>query len=386
VFQQCARDVLSGDETVRRLDGNLANAAAAAQQRGAELYISPGWFDLQVNGFAGHDVNDPVQLPGAMRPLVGQLWAEGVACFLPTVITAHPEDIAACLRGIAAACRDDPDVDRAVAGIHLEGPYLSPRPQTHGAHPAEHLRTPDWDEFSRWQEAAEGRIRLVTLAPELPRAVDFIRRLVRAGVSVAIGHTEASTAELAAAAEAGAVLATHLGNGIAPRLPRHPNPIWDLLADDRLYASAIFDGQHLPSSVMRVLWRVKGAERLVLVSDAVALARMPPGRYVTRVGGQVELSSSGRLSLPGTEVLAGSTSSLRDCIENAVRVAGCSLAEAVRCVTVNPWHALGLAPPDTSTLFAWDSALGRLEVIATLFDGQAVVGPPEILLPERDRS
>jgi N-acetylglucosamine-6-phosphate deacetylase len=372
------REVLTGQALDVELSGDGVRLSPSNSIPHDPLYLSPGWVDLQVNGFAGLDMNAPDVQPEHVTQMARRLWAEGVTSFCPTVVTASPAHIEQCLRTIAVAYDSAPDARDAILGIHLEGPYLSPVDGTRGVHPAEQMHPPDWDEFCRWQAAAQGLIRLVTLAPEQPGAIDFIRRLVAAGIVVAIGHTQASTNDIAAAAEAGASLSTHLGNGIAIKIRRHPNPIWDQLADDRLYASVIFDGFHLPASVMRVILRAKGLARTLLVSDAVALARMPAGVYDSPVGGRVELHASGRLSLIGSDILAGSASSLKDGFENALRLAGCSLAEAVQMVAVNPLIVLQAAAPAASTVFRWAAQQQQLTVLATLRSGRAVYVSPEL--------
>jgi len=371
-------EVMTGQTLAVDLSGDRAKMSPIGSVAPTSLYLSPGWVDLQVNGFAGFDMNAPALQPDDVGQMARRLWAEGVAAFCPTVITASAAHIERCLDTIATAYATDPEAQASLLGIHLEGPYISPADGTHGAHPVEHIHPPDWDEFCRWQSAAHGLIRLVTLAPEQPGAIDFIRRLVAAGVVVAIGHSEASTQEIAAAAAAGASLSTHLGNGIAATLRRHPNPIWDQLADERLYASVIFDGFHLPASVMRVILRAKGIDRTILVSDAVALARMAPGVYNSPVGGQVELHSSGRLNLYGTEYLAGSASSMKDGVENALRLAGCSVAEAIRMAALNPLRLLGVAAPEASTLFSWESDKQQLTVLAMLRGGRVLYRSPEV--------
>ena len=359
-----ARDIFSDAPLEVTLDGNRFESAPSAEAPTEGLFISPGWVDIQVNGFAGYDLNAEDAKPEDVQAIVRRLWREGVTTLLPTVITGASSQIEHCLGAIANACAADEAVAASIAGIHLEGPYLSPEDGARGAHPEAHVRPADWAEFERFQHAAEGRIRLVTLAPETPGAIPFIRKLVAKGVVVALGHTLATGDNIAAAIDAGARLSTHLGNGIPAMLPRHPNPVWEQLADDRLYASAIFDGCHLPSSVMRVLARVKG-KKLVLTSDAVALAGMPPGVYDAPVGGRAELHADGRLTMYGTDYLAGSASALPRGIENAVRLAGCSWRGAVRTVTLTPAELLGLNLNGQRTLFRWDSQNG-LEVLATV--------------------
>src|SRR5205807_1149747 len=168
---------------------------------------------------------------------------------------------------------------RAMPCFHLEGPYISAEDGPRGAHPLAQVRPPDLGEFQRIQEAADGNIRLVTLAPELPGALAFIDKLTAAGVVVAIGHTAASPATIRDAVSAGARLSTHLGNGSHAMLPRHDNYLWEQLAADELWASIICDGHHLPAAVMRCILRVKTPARTILTCDAGSLAGLPSGRY-----------------------------------------------------------------------------------------------------------
>ena len=177
----------------------------------------------------------------------------------------------------------------------------------------------------------------------------------------------------------GASFATHLGNGIAAQIHRHRNPIWAQLANDRLFAGVIFDGFHLPADVMRVFFKVKGKNLLLLTSDATQLARMDPGVYETTVGGKVELHPSGKLTLYGSdEYLAGSACSLKDCIETAVRTVGCSLAEAVFMASDVPRRMLHLESTNARTIFAWDPADSRLTVLATIEDHAVTYLRPDI--------
>ena len=164
------------------------------------------------------------------------------------------------------------------------------------------------------------------------------------GVIASIGHTAATSEQIAAAVDAGARWSTHLGNGAHASIRRHPNYIWDQLAEDRLSAGFIFDGQHLPPAVMKSVVRAKGVERTILVSDAVYVAGLGPGVYRQPDGAELELDEAGRLSLRGTPYLAGAVAALPVCVANAVRYAGVTLRDAVRMVTANPSRLLGLAP------------------------------------------
>jgi len=370
-----AQDVFSGQPFILSFSGETFDLSPTTERAG-ELYVSPGWIDLQVNGFDGYDVNAPLLSLDSVRHINQRLWQEGVSAWCPTLVTAPFEQTQNSLRVLARAYEEDPWVAACLAGIHLEGPYISPLDGARGAHPLGPIRPPDWAEFTRWQEAAGGRIRIVTLAPELPGAIEFIAQLVRHGVIAALGHTHATSACIQAAVEAGAVLSTHLGNGIEASLPRHPNPIWDQLAEERLVASFIFDGFHLPANVMKVFCKVKGPQGCLLVSDASNLAGLAPGVYETPVGGKVELHLNGKLSLYGTEYLAGSASSLVQGVENAVRLAGCSLVEAVRMVTLNPAHLLSFEQT-ANTIFALDHATGQVAIVATCINGKVVYRNPD---------
>ena len=324
------------------LDGGRLELTGVAGPADDGLWVGPGWVDVQVNGFAGVDANDPATAPDAYARMTAALRAHGVTRFLPTIITADLRRMGDCLRAAAHAVESEPAVADAVPGLHLEGPFVSPEDGARGAHPAAHVRPADVAAFDDLQLAANGRIRLLTLAPEVPGALELIAHAVRQGVLVALGHTSADASTIAAAVDAGARLSTHLGNGTAALLPRHDNVIWTQLGEPRLAASAIFDGHHLPPAVMRVFAAVKGPERLVLTSDAVALAGMPPGVYRQSVGGEVELLANGRLTLRGTPYLAGSASSLADGIAHAVRNAGAPVADAWAMVSTTPARLLGL--------------------------------------------
>lgn len=317
-------------------------------QPGSSLW-SPGWLDIQVNGLAGVDFNRPGLTPEDYERAVRAQWRAGVTRFLPTIITGAEDHLAACLRAVDEAATASDIVAAAAPGVHLEGPFISPEDGARGAHPLAAVRPPDLRLFERLQTAAGGRIALVTLAPEHPGSSEFIREVTARGVRVALGHTLADSEQIAAAVEAGATLSTHLGNGIPARIDRHHNQLWDQLADDRLTASAIFDGHHLPPNLMRVLHKVKGEGRLLLVSDAVSLAGMPPGRYHETVGGAVELHPNGRLTQLGSEYLAGSASLLLQGVNTALAVLDLAPEAVFELVTGAPERALGL-PPSTDRL------------------------------------
>lgn len=299
-------------------------------------WISAGLVDLQVNGFGGHDLNDPGLTVDDVVALVQALHARGVTTFVPTLVTAAHDRIAHALTVIAAARRADPLVAHATPYVHLEGPHISAQEGPRGVHAQEWIRPPSTDEFAAWQRAGDGLIGMVTLSPHHPGSTAYIEHLAGQGVHVAIGHTHADAEQIHAAAAAGARLSTHLGNGAHAVLPRHPNYLWSQLADDRLTAGLIADGHHLPADTLVAMLRAKGPDRCLLVSDAVALAGQPPGRYETPVGGSVELHEDGRLVAAGTPYLAGAARCLTEGVAHVVQAAGLELGPALRLATAQP--------------------------------------------------
>ena len=297
----------------------------------------PGFFDLQVNGFAGVDFNTPGCTPDQWRHAIETLKSTGVTRFLATLITSSFETFSRCARSVAAYGAP------AIAGIHMEGPYIAPEDGPRGAHPREHVVAASIDDFSRRQDAALGRIVLVTLAPEARGALDLIEHLVETGVRVAIGHTAASPEQIRDAVSAGATLATHLGNGCAGQLPRHPNFLWEQLACDQLYASFIADGHHLPPATLKCMVRAKQPDRSILVTDATAAAGCRPGHY-TMGEARLELSADGCVSTPGVAGLAGSALSMPAAVFNTVRFTGLPIGEVLPMASTLPARYLGVEP------------------------------------------
>jgi len=314
----------------------------------------PGLFDLQVNGFGGIDFNGPSLSADRCAGALERMRATGVTRCLPTLITSSFDRFAANARVLARM------TDASIAGIHMEGPYLAADDGPRGAHPREHLLAASVEDFSRRQDAADGRIVLVTLAPEVPGALRLIEHLVSSGVKVAVGHTAASAAQIHDAIVAGASLATHLGNGCAAVLPRHPNPIWELLAADGIFASLIADGHHLPPATLKVMARAKGCGRTILITDAIAAAGGAPGAYA--IGGvECVLDKDGRVSLPGTPYLAGSSLTLDRAIGNMVRFTGLSFDEVIPMASTIPARYLGTSTRGTVTA-DWDAGAGELHI------------------------
>jgi len=315
---------------------------------------SPGLFDLQLNGYGGVDFNDPAVTAEAVSRALDTLQETGVTRCLPTLITSSFDDFAPCARAVVASGHP------AVAGLHMEGPYISPEDGPRGAHPREWIREASLDDFERRQEAAEGRIRLVTLAPEVPGTLPLVEHLVKAGVRVAIGHSGAAKDVITDAVSAGATMSTHLGNGCSDILPRHPNVLWTQLAEDRLVAGLIVDGIHLPPEMVKTMVRAKTPERVILVTDAVTRAGCAPGRY--RLGPlEVELSPEGRVWSPTSGTLAGSALLLPNGVANLCRFTGMAIEEALPLASTSPAAYLDETPRGTLDL-DWDPAAGTLRV------------------------
>lgn len=341
-------------------------------------WLAAGLIDIQVNGYAGLDLNAGAIDPDLVVELVRKLAQTGVTTFVPTLITAPEEKIIAALSAIGEARKASWAAVRAIPFVHVEGPHIAAEDGARGAHPREWVRPPSLAEFERWQAAADGLVGMVTLSPHWESANEYIAALVARGVRVAIGHTHATADQIHAAAAAGATLSTHLGNGIAGTLPRHPNPIWAQLADERLNATFIADGHHLPADTLKSMLRAKGVEHSILVSDTVALAGMPPGVYETPVGGKVELTAEGRASVAGTSVLAGAVKPLKDGVAWATVSGACSLADAVRMATENPGRYVAnrglfrLTEPADLVRFSLDAPSATLRMDAVLVEGREI--------------
>jgi N-acetylglucosamine-6-phosphate deacetylase len=342
-------------------------------------YIAPGWIDLQVNGFAGVDYNSPRASHDEIARSLDVLFSTGVTRFLPTVITGAPDEMRGALANLAAAKRTLRN-GRAMEAFHVEGPHISPEDGPRGAHPKQWVRRPDFDEFRRWQDAAEGNVRLVTVSPEWPEAPRYIEALVGQGVVVSIGHTKATSVQLDDAVSAGATMSTHLGNGAHAVIQRHPNYIWDQLADDRLAAGFIVDGIHLPAAFLKVALRAKGLDRSILVTDAVMPAGCPPGRF--QIGGvEIELHPDNRVTLAGGDRLAGSSLRMDRGIENMIKFAGISLPQAVATATQNPARIgriasrqRGLTPGERADIveFRFNTYDKSIQILRTFLDGELV--------------
>jgi len=304
-----------------------------------EVYLAPGLIDIQINGYMGVDFSDQELSQDMMHEATYALWKEGVTSYLPTLITRDHERLAHSFSLLAGAMEDEM-IGRSIPGFHLEGPYISPIDGYRGAHPEQYVRLADWDEFSDYQERAHQGIKLVTVAPEMEGSIPFIKLSKESGVVVSLAHHNGSPENIEQAVEAGASLSGHLGNGCANLINRHHNPLWPQLSNDGLSITIIADGSHLTKEEVRTFYKVKGAERTILVSDALSLAGLPPGIY-EKDGETYELTTE-VVKFPSQNVLAGAAMPISRCISNMMKFTGCSLEEAIRMASTNPARLLGL--------------------------------------------
>lgn len=355
--------------------GGITPADGPGSTSPEDDWVAPAFWDIQTNGRWGISFSSPDLTVNQVANIVRAQAALGTARVCPTLITASTDATTHGVRTIAQACDAYPDVNAMVVGIHLEGPYISHLDGYRGAHPLSAVCDPNWDDFASWQQASGNRVVLMTLAPERPGAIAFIRRAVASGVVISLGHTAADAQALRDAAEAGATLSTHLGNGIVSTLPRHPNAIWNQAADDRLNASVIADGHHLDRDTLKVIARAKTLDRLILVSDHSPLAGLPVGTY-----GEWAVDPSGKIVVAGTPYLAGSNQDLDVGLSTLLGVLPeLTLTDALATVTTHPARLLhreapSLTPgaPANLVRFRWNPDTRQITLRDTCVDGRWV--------------
>ena len=291
-------------------------------------YIAPGLFDIQLNGFNGIWFSSEQLTVAQVEQVIHDYLKQGITRCFPTLITNSAEALEHGLSVIRQAREKSDVVREVVVGCHVEGPFISPVDGPRGAHPLAHVRPASVAEFRRWQDAAGGLVKLVTLAPESPGAFEFIRQVSATGVVIAIGHTGATSAEIRQAIDCGARLGTHLGNGCSGLVPRHDNVFWPQLADDRLTCSVIADGWHVPAHMLNCILRCKTLSRMILTSDVSGFGGCRPGRYSTG-DVSVDVLEDGRIVVAGqTQFLAGSGATTGECVAHFMNICGVTLAEA----------------------------------------------------------
>ncbi len=353
------------DATIRVSDGVIAGVVegpTGTHRPRVEGFVAPGLCDLQVNGAGGFDLAaDPASIEDVDRIQL----AHGVTTYLPTLVSMEPERAEKAVRVIGEVVRGGAS---PAAGIHLEGPFLSP--EWSGIHRKECLKPPAAGVPVYYDHPS---IRMVTIAPELPGAIDLIARLRERGILVSIGHTGADAGVAAEAAGAGAGAVTHLFNAMRPLHHREPNvPGW-ALTDAAIMVCVIPDGHHLHDAVLR-LTHAAAPERVVLVSDSSSAAGAPDGEYVM---GGIDVFKSGDVVRDSSGVLAGSALTLDAAMRHWMAATGASLAEAVEAASVRPARLLGLdaglKPGAAANLVVFD---GEGWVRGVVYRGRWVVGPP----------
>jgi len=301
-----------------------------------------GWIDLQVNGYGGVDFNAPGLTVAAVRDVTERLEAAGTTGYLPTLVTGDPETMIHTLRTVVAARRAYATCERNILGFFLEGPFISDKPGAVGTHPVEWVRAPDLALFNRFQDAAEGLVKLVNVAAEVPGMPAFVRAVASTGVTVSLGHQLAtSPAEIEPCLAAGATAFTHLGNGIPNTIDRHDNIVCTALVEDRARIMFIPDGHHLPDTMLKLYVRAVPPKRLIAVSDAQYPAGLPPGEYEV-CGARARLEPNGLLWNPARRCLVGATTPLAACMHRLRERLGLTPEECRAIGHDNPLALIGM--------------------------------------------
>lgn len=349
------------------VENGIYNSVEETEYNG-DTYLSPGFTDMQVNGYLGIDYSGPDLTVEGIRKVTVALMKTGTLHHVATIITNSEERIIRNLRVMAEAVRTDELIKNSLLGIHIEGPFIAMKDGPRGAHDPKYVRKPDIEEAKRWQKAAEGLVKIITVAPEQEGAAEFTKQATKLGFHVAIGHCEPTDEQINNMVEAGATLSTHLGNGSSAMLPRLKNHIWTQLADDRLSAGIISDSFHLPLSVLKAFRRTKGLDKLILVSDVIPHAGLKPGP--SKWGDiNVEICEDGHIALAGTSLLAGAGHLLDWDLRVFCEATGTPLEDAIRTVTINPMRSIGekedfsFRPGNKADIIAFRKGSRRLEII-----------------------
>ena len=305
--------------------------------------MNAGWIDLQINGYAGVDFNAPGLTVEAVKEVTDRLASDGTAGFMPTLVTGDPEMLISTVRTVMAARRKYAVCEKAILGFFLEGPFISDQPGAVGTHPVEWVHAPDLALFNRFQDAAEGLVRMVNVAAEVPGMPAFVKAIADTGVTVALGHQLAkSPADIEDCIAAGAKAFTHLGNGIPNEVNRHDNIVYTALVEDRATVMFIPDGHHLPDTMLKLYTRAVPLKRLVAVSDAQYPAGMPPGEYEV-CGAHARLEPSGLLWNPARKCLVGATTPMAKMMSLLSERIGLTPDELKAIGRENPLRLIGLS-------------------------------------------
>ena len=340
-------------------------------------YISTGFVDLQVNGYCGADYSSDKLTVDDVYSIVSELTCSGTTCHLPTIITGDIDKTISNILVIVNARKRSKHLRNAIAGIHLEGPFISPLDGSRGAHDKKFVKKPNIKDLHRLQDAAGGMIKIITLAPEIEGAIEFIREAGKLGIKTSMGHSSAKPDEIRNAIDNGLSLSTHLGNGIPQMIDRRENQLWTQLVDDRIKSGIISDGFHLTSEQLIVFQRTKSLKNLFLVSDVGPMAGKKPGVY--KWGNiDVEAHEDGHLGLAGTPYLAGAGHLLDWSIAHFVNLTGNSIKKTMQLVTdipseiINNDTSLNIGKPADIVLFRFNDGDSRLSIEKTIIDGRVV--------------
>lgn len=340
--------------------------------------IAPGLIDLQINGYKGIDFNSgPLGLK-EWETITKELVKQGITTFYPTIITNSFQNLMKIFQLNFESLNKGFKDSNLIQGFHLEGPYISKDDGPRGAHNINDVRPPNILEFQKLQSFSGNLIKIVTLSPEWSDSNNFIKETSDSHVNVALGHLNASESQIKQAVQSGATFSTHLGNGTHTTLPRHKNYIWNQLAEDKLYASVIADGHHLPLNLLKVFNRVKG-KKMFLVSDSVALAGLEPGDYETFVGGKVHLTIDKKLHLrDNSNILAGSAKSLIEGVSHLVKNDICTLSEALDKASIIPAKVMnlpqknGITKGSPADLIQFRNINGTIQIRKTIKNGEVI--------------
>ena len=345
-----------------------------ATQKYLQATIVPAYLDIHMHGCAGRDVMEAT--PDALAEVSRYLARHGVGAFLPTTVTATCENTVRALSGLAREIEHAQRQSNGGAqplGIHLEGPFLSSAKR--GVHKAELLRAPSVESFERYWQASEGKIMLMTIAPEIPGALETIAHATALGVRCSLGHSNATVLEARAGKEVGATSATHTFNAMRSLDHRDPGLAAYVLDENDLYAEMIADGFHVDPMMVRLYFKAKGAERVVLVTDSMSATGMPDGKY--RLGEMEVDVLEGRCTSGGA--IAGSLLTLDRAVQNFVRFTGTGLGTAVTAASLNPAKLIGQDREWGSVAVGRRASFTVLseagEVIETFLGGRATIGP-----------
>jgi len=322
--------------------------------------LLPVLVDLQHNGALGYSYNN-LREDGEkeLEEIASHLLRHGVGRVLPTLTTADYAILETGAHSLNGILEHNRKLNRLFMGIFHEGVFISPEYGWRGGHQEQFIRKPDWEKFSRLNELSGGRVRVVNLAPEVDGALDFIPKAVRAGIKVSLGHCNPASEIIHKAADSGASMVTHFGNGSAPVIHRFANPFWGFLDDTRLNLGLVGDGFHLPPEIVRTALRCKSAEHCYMVSDANIYSGCPPGLY-HRIGGQdCVVEANGFFHVAGEEILAGAWFQLDRCVEFLTKKCGVDFETAWKLCSVVPASLVGadlpvLAEGDEATFVVYD--------------------------------